>query len=293
MRFKPMRERKLSMALTFDGQADDRHFEITDTSGDPINVNEVVCPILKLIDETIWDFTGTGFFIASNGIFATAKHVLLDALDRESNQLQRLFIIQWLPNGTYILRNVQYVVAHSFMDVAVGSVWPRIHAQTGELLLTKSLTLTADQPSIGEVIFTYAYPETIVHHGPQPKIFLNPGYYPGRVEEYYPNGPDRVKLPFPCYRTSMWLHGGASGGPVVDSRGHVFAINSAAFGGAPDISFVSRVIDILGLTLPDVSIGNASPAPMLIFELARQGHLSFKPTLSHRVLNLSAPIFDA
>jgi hypothetical protein len=90
----------------------------------------------------------------------------------------------------------------------------------------------------------------------------------------------------------MWLHGGASGGPVVDSHGRVFAINPASFGGAPDISFVSRVIDILGLTLPEVSIGDSPPAPMLVFELARRGHLSFRPPLSHRLLNLSAPIFN-
>jgi hypothetical protein len=51
--------------------------------------------------------------------------------------------------------------------------------------------------------------------------------------------------------------------------------------------FVSRVVDILGLTLPNASLGNTSPAPMLIFELARQGHLSFKPPLSaqHRPLH--------
>ena len=281
------------MALKFDGQADDSHYEITNASGNPVDVREVVCPILKLVDETTWDFIGTGFFIAENGLFETAKHVLLDALDRESNQLHRLFIIQWLPDGTYIMRNVQYVVPHSLIDVGIGSVWSRIHAQTGEPLLTKRLTLTAAKPSVGEVIFTYAYPKTIVHHDPQPRIFLYPGYYPGRLEEYYPNGPDRVKLPFPCYRTNIWLHGGASGGPVVDSHGRVFAINSASFGGAPDISFVSRVIDILGLTLPDVSIGDSSPAPMLVFELARRGHLLFRPPLSHRFLNLSAPIFDA
>jgi hypothetical protein len=281
------------MALMFDGQVDDRHFEITDTSGNPVDVREVVCPILKLMNETTWDFIGTGFFIAENGIFATARHVLLDALDKESNQPHSLFIIQWLPDGKHILRDVQYIVLHSTMDVAVGSVWPRIHAQTGEPLRTKQLIMTADQPSIGEVIFTYAYPRTIVHHDPQPRIFLYPGYYPGKLEEYYPYGPDRVKLPFPCFRTSIWLHGGASGGPVVDSRGRVFAINSASFGGAPDISFVSRVIDILGLTFPAVSIGDSSPAPMLIFELARRGYLSFRPPLSHRFLNLSAPIFDA
>lgn len=281
------------MALIFDGQADERHFEVTDASGNPANIREVVCPILKLVDETTWDFIGTGFFIAANGLFATAKHVFIDALDKESNQLHQRFIVQWLPDGTYIMRNVQYVVLHSFIDIGIGSVWPRVHAQTGELLSTNRLILTAEQPVTGESISTYAYPKTIVQHDPQPKIFFYPGFYPGRLEEYYPNGPDRVKLPFPCYRTSMWLHGGASGGPVVDSHGRVFAINSASFGGAPDISFVSRVIDVLGLTFPEVSIGDSSPAPMLVFELARRGHLSFRPPLSHRFLNLSAPIFDA
>jgi hypothetical protein len=267
------------MDLIFDGQADDRHFEVTDSSGNPVHIREVVCPILKLINEITWDFIGTGFFIATNGLFATAKHVLLDALDTARNQLHRLFVVQWLPNGTYIMRNVQYVVLHSLRDVGIGSLWPSIHSQTGELIITKRLLLTAEQPSIGEVIFTYAYPKTIVNPDPQLQIFFYPRYYPGRVEEYYPNGPDRVKLPFPCYRTSIWLHGGASGGPVFDSHGRVFGLNTASFTGAPDISFVSHVMDVLGLTLPEVSIGESTPAPMLIWELARQGHLSFKPPL--------------
>jgi hypothetical protein len=260
------------MELIFDGQAEERHFEVTDNSGNLVHIREVVFPILKIVNETTWDFIGTGFFIAENGLFATAKHVLLDALDKESNKLHRLFIIHWLPDSAYIIRNVQYIVLHSSIDVGVGSVWPRIHAQTGEPLLAKQLILTAEQPVIGESISTFAYPKTIVHHDPQPKIFFNPRYYTGRLEEYYSNGPDRVKLPFPCYRTSIWLHGGASGGPVTDSHGRVFAINSASFGGAPDISFVARVIDILGLTLPNVSIGDSSPAPMLLFELARSRH---------------------
>jgi Trypsin-like peptidase domain len=281
------------MDLIFDGQADERHFEVTDNSGSPCNISEVVCPILKLIDEMTWGFIGTGFFITTNGLFATAKHVLLDALDKESNQIQLLYIVQWLPDGTYIIRDIQYIVVHSLMDVGIGSVRPRINAHAGEPLLSKRLILTAEQPTLGESIFTFAYPITIVHHDPQPKIFFNPRYYLGRLEEYYPNGPDRVILPFPCYRTSIWLHGGGSGGPVIDSHGRVFAINSASFGGVPDISFVSRIVDILGLTLPSVSIENSPSAPMLIFELARQGHLSFRPPLSHCLLNLSTPIFDA
>ncbi len=183
------------------------------------------------------------------------------------------------PDGTYTMRNVHGFVVHSIIDVGVGFVWPMMHPQTGKPLLTGRLILTAEQQVVGEAIFTYAYPKTIVHQDPHPQIFFYPGYYAGRLEEYHSTGRDPVLLPYPCYRTSITLHGGSSGGPVVNSRGRVFAINSKSFEGAPDVSFVSRIIDILGLTLPSVSIGNTLPAPMLIFELARQGHLSFMPPL--------------
>jgi hypothetical protein len=71
------------MALKFIGQADDHDFQVTDHLGNASasHIREVVFPVLKCPDAQNWQFIGTGFYIAVNGLFATAKHVLLEAYD--------------------------------------------------------------------------------------------------------------------------------------------------------------------------------------------------------------------
>jgi Trypsin-like peptidase domain len=221
----------VSMALKFSGQADDRDFELTDHLGNPFagQINEVIFPILKCIDEEGWEFIGTGFFIAGNGLFATAKHVLLEAYDYENNKLEHLLLVQWLPNGKYLMRQVLMAAVHPAIDVGVGILYPVKHFITDERLTAAQLCLTAEQPRQGEPIFTYAYPKTIVQNIQRSSVYFYPGYYSGRLEEYYENGRDRILLPYPCYRTSITMHGGASGGPVIDSYGRVFGINSKSY----------------------------------------------------------------
>jgi hypothetical protein len=70
------------------------------------------------------------------------------------------------------------------------------------------------------------------------RVNFSAAYYEDRIEEYLPAGRDRVMLPGPCWRTSMTIHGGASGGPVFDERGRVFAINSTGFG------YVSSIVPV-------------------------------------------------
>jgi Trypsin-like peptidase domain len=269
--------------MIFKGQADDSHFEVTHSHGDPVHIREVIFPILKCPDGKIWEFIGTGFFIAANGLFATARHVIFDAYDAENNRLGPIYIIQWLPTDKFVMRHLQVGTAHPYTDVGIGLPWPVYHPETGEELTTRRLALTAEQPTEGEIIFTYAYPKTSVSMDPEPSIFFNPRYYAGRLEEYYANGRDRVLLPYPCYRTSITMYGGASGGPVFDAKGRVFGLNSKSYeteDGNPNISFVSRITDILDIPLRNVQIDSSAPAPMTILKLARQGHLSFVPPLS-------------
>jgi hypothetical protein len=244
-------------------------------------INEGVFPILKCIDEQAWEFIGTGFFIAANGLFATAKHVLLEAYDYENNKLGHLFLVHWLPNGKFLMRQVRMAAVHPVIDVGVGILYPLKHFITDERLTTAQLCLTAEQPRQNEPIFTYAYPKTIVQNTQISSVYLYPGYYIGRLEEYYENGRDQL-LPYPCYRTSITIHGGASGGPVIDSYGRVFAINSKSFNtedGNPNISFVSRITDMLSIPPLYVQAGTRSRVPMTIRDLARPGYLHFEPPL--------------
>lgn len=50
----------------------------SDKNGQPADGLSAIFPIVHLDDENPFMPIGTGFFIANNGLFATAKHVLLN-----------------------------------------------------------------------------------------------------------------------------------------------------------------------------------------------------------------------
>jgi Trypsin-like peptidase domain len=172
---------------------------------------------------------------------------------------------------------------HPTIDVGIGIPYLLKHFISDEPLSAAQLTLTAERPRQGEKIFTFAYAKTTVQNSPTPSIFLNPRYYSGRVEEYYADGRDKILLPYPCYRTSFSMHGGASGGPVFDSSGRVFGINSKSYeteDGNPNISFVSRITDILCIPPLRFRTGTRSRYTMTIHDFAKPGCLYFEPQLS-------------
>jgi hypothetical protein len=72
---------------------------------------------------------------------------------------------------------------------------------------------------------------------------LNP---PLNSVEFHPDGFGRLK--HPCLQTSVEILSGASGGPVIDSAGRIFAVNSTSFdlndGGEP-VSFVTPIAPLL------------------------------------------------
>jgi hypothetical protein len=138
------------------------------------------------------------------------------------------------------------------------------------------LTLDMGVPAIGTRVVTYAYPKhsNIIGKDFQ-KIHFKPTWYDGYLQEYFPDGRDKTMLPGPCYRTSIHMHGGASGGPVFSPNGLVFGINSTGFSDT-DISYVSRVSDIQHLVIHDVSMGGSPPGPVRISELVRAGHIVVK-----------------
>ena len=105
-------------------------------------------------------------------------------------------------------------------------------------------------------------------------VLFNPDFYEGLLEEYIPNGV--VLLRGPCYRTSMVIHSGASGGPVANPSRPVFAINSTGMNGM-DVSHVSRIDEILSLTLT-VIYANGQEV-ISIEALAQSGQITFEPPL--------------
>jgi hypothetical protein len=240
----------------------------TDTCG-----YQVIFPILKQVAGGSLDLIGTGFFIASMGLFASAKHVLRDCFDEKGNRKYPVCLLHFLPDDEYLFRHIMWCSSHPTADVAVGLAEPAADAQSNGVL-----TLTTSSPGMGETIATYAYPRTEIQQvGTAEILNFKPAFYEGRVVEFFPNGRDQCLLPRPCYQTSMEIHGGASGGPVVGKSGRVFALNSTGWDGVSDVSFVSRVEEILHLAIPFIKLPSGQEvSSMIAQDLADAGWIDIE-----------------
>jgi len=217
----------------------------TDTRG-----HQVIFPILKQVKGDSLELIGTGFFICSAGLFASAKHVLRDCFDEKGNQKYPVCLLHFLPNNQYLFRHILWCSSHPTADVAIGLAAPSAEVESNGVLM-----LTTSSPTMGETVVTYAYPRTEIKQvGTLEILNFKPAFYEGRVVDFFPKGRDHCLLPGPCYQTSMVIDGGASGGPVVGESGRVFALNSTGWDGVPDISFVSRIEEIFQLGIPFINL---------------------------------------
>lgn len=262
------------------GEAEPGKYGAKTGGGVEASLDRAIFPIVRYDPDGKLHLVGTGFFITTNGLFLTAKHVLMDGVfDSAGHQLYSVGIIQFIGDNIYIQRPILRCAIHPVADVTVGVAAP-MQNKDGQPLLSPVLKLSLIAPAIGSRVVTYAYPRhanVILEDGTQ-TMHLMPRWYDGNLEEYYPDGRDRVFLPKPCFRTSIVVHGGASGGPVFSSAGSVFGVNSTGIEGT-DISFVSRLHEVFELRIDDVILGNASPASVPVIDMARAGHILVDPQL--------------
>ena len=199
---------------------------------------------------------GTGFFVVKNGGFATAKHVALEAQRSMSKTENSVGLVYTLSNGLSVFRPIWKFAIHPTADLAFGIPHEIIDNETGSAFQSKILSLEPSSPGIGAAISTWAYPlhqKTISNEGVD-VLHLQPDFYNGVVSELYAAKGPSAKLNAPYYLTSIHLHGGSSGGPVFNERGHVFGIASCSYEGAEDIAFVTPIDPFLEIEIPDVDI---------------------------------------
>jgi len=255
------------------GEAAPDRFSFISGAGDTSDGGRAVFPIVRSSDDGSIDLLGTGFFIANNGIFATARHVLDAPFDRHTGkQLFPVALIHFHEEGRYMMRPILRYAPHGSADVAVGVAAPMTRDSDGAPLLNKILTLNTQPVSVGSHVMTYAYPRYKSTMTEQGQIFnVSGNCYDGKIVEHLPFGRDRVLLPGPCYRTNISIHHGASGGPVFSKGGRVFALNSTGFDGTDD-SYVSSIGAILDLSVDDVAMGiGQAPRSVSIREMAEAG----------------------
>lgn len=105
-------------------------------------------------------------------------------------------------------------------------------------------TLRLTPPSVGESVSAFGFPRSGALNTEEGKVLLDlwPRLSTGLVREVHPERRDSVSLNFPCFRTDAKILGGMSGGPVIDSAGHVCGIVSTSYDVQPDeepISYMS------------------------------------------------------
>ena len=249
------------------GQAEPGRYSARTVDGSQADLDHAIFPIVTQRQDGLFVAIGTGFFVAENGVFVTAAHVVEAVLDEHGNATRPFGLFQFLPDNSYFVRPIHRATRHLGADVAVGVATPTNHNVTGAPMPNKVLKLASSPPPVGSAVCTYAYPKTVIQAGKPQVVHFEPSFFDGTLLEHLPHGRDTVLLPGPCFRTSMVIHGGASGGPVVGPSGSVFAVNSTGFED-DELSYVSCISAVLDLAIPEVVLpGSSKPRSTTLREL--------------------------
>jgi ribosomal protein L30 len=223
---------------------------------------------------------GTGFYLQPKGGFATAAHVAIEAQQHLAAAPGSVGIARTLPNGETRFLPIWKFFIHTTADVAFGIPRAEFVDGTGQVINAKVLSLTNTPPEIGAPVSTCAYPlHRLVEDEAGGRVLqLQPDFYDGRLEEFYAERGPSAKLRPPYYRTSIHLHGGASGGPVFFD-GHVFGVASSSFGGAEDLAFVTPASALLEIRVPTVIAEADGAETETLGDIAARGQIALLPKL--------------
>jgi hypothetical protein len=166
-----------------------------------------IFPIIKEIDNGIWEIIGTGFYITPNGVFVSAKHVLDDVIEKKTNtQKYPIFLAHFYDTNFFLIRPICEIILANDADIALGLPAEMKYNDTGALLRSKGLTLPAKTAFIGDKLTTYAYLKSYVTNEIlYRKICLNPNYYDGTVVKYYRIGASKNGLCFIAINGSFFI----------------------------------------------------------------------------------------
>ncbi|MGY3532913.1 hypothetical protein ACVILK_003495 [Bradyrhizobium embrapense] len=193
-------------------------------------------------------------------------------------------IAHTLEDGRSVFLPIWKFFTHKTADVAFGIPhYEIVNDSAGTTLRTKVLSFTSQAPSIGSSISTWAYPlHQVSDDGSGGQVLqLQPDFYDGILHELYEERGPSVKLKPPYYRTSINLHGGASGGPVFNTAGNVFGVASCSYDGATDIAFVTPATALFEIDIPEHITDGAQTGPTVTLgELAARGQIAMMEGLS-------------
>lgn len=269
-----------------------------DPDQNPVDSQVGITPLFVKLRPTLFRIVGTGFYIARYGLLLTAKHVVDEISEYDSNGYPAAAWL-WKPDGTV---NFRPIVSCHFddrapqdaPDIAICQVADNAHSGTTQVAqANERIALLTSVPSRGSSIATYAYPD---NHGVDfsapdrvGRVFADA--FHGEVLELV--GPQERFFRYPHLETTIEIRGGASGGPVFGQDGHAFAVNCRGWDlGADDDSEplssivpVSLILD-LGFPYPLIPSGaweervvpiGRRGKPVTLRDLATWGHIKIDP----------------
>ena len=113
------------------GQAPSGLYSAQLGDGTQADLSQAIFPIVTQWQDGLFVAIGTGFFVAENGIFVTAAHVVKAVLDEQDNATGPFGIFQFLSGNHFSVRPIHRATRHLVADVAVGVATPMHHSTTG------------------------------------------------------------------------------------------------------------------------------------------------------------------
>lgn len=259
-----------------------------------------IAPIYKVSLDGHAELIGSGFWITEKGHLITAWHVITDNIGEDGRDRGPIYAVQTLADESLVLRVLRKSYQHSLFDLALSeTVGPRGYDSDP----TWTFAMTTEEPNVGDSVGTYSFlsvdqkfdgekREGISTHrfegicgiaelGVTYELRFATRINNGHVLEIFPEGRDRVLMPFPCFRSDIPIYGANSGGPVFNAAGEVCGVNCTSYEGQ-DISFHVPLKGILDLWARDIELIPEDPTPRnrTILELGLAGRVVFNPPLS-------------
>lgn len=202
----------------------------------PHSTQKSVMPVVAFRKDQV-KLLGTCFAISNHGLVLTARHVLDDAIELAAEAHEWLvgvlYVSEPTPNddvpdllGGLIPAN--RIHTSNEFDIGLMHLDLPVRKDTGAYLSTPALTISPALPHAGDLCFTLGYHDMeVASDSDKPNnktIQQSYSASKGAVEEIHFPRRDKIKLSFPCFRTSMRHDHGMSGAPVVSKEGGVIGV---------------------------------------------------------------------
>lgn len=234
-----------------------------------------VMPVMVVGDDQL-ELVGTAFSFTT-GYIMTATHVLDVIVDRVMEHPSRwgaVFMLKsgevWgdalfgamLPISKITIPGAASPSARVRSDIGIAQLRLPTDIGTQQIIQPGHLSLSFLPPAVGERVLALGYPHwsATFSDGNLSDLIPTMGKAVGEVEEIWPTGRDRILLPQPSFSVGALWTGGMSGGPVVNTQGHVCGVISRGFEmieGLDSIAFASLLAPTVGfVTEWDDGAGN-------------------------------------